>query len=161
MSSDISVDTAFVSPQPLWRRFSWGGVAALGLLALVGTASADETASANGPTVVPLLDAITHGDGAPLAYPTGKPEVAARLIEIKPGVETNHHRHPVPLFAYILEGELTLHDERGGTRKVKAGDAFMESSDWHFGRNEGSETVRLLAVYLGEQGTPLSVQKPD
>lgn len=162
MSSAISAETAIAGWQPLRRRFSWAvGLTALGLLALVGTASADETASANGPTVVPLLDAITYGDGVPLAYPSGKPEVTARLIEIKPGVETNHHRHPVPLFAYILEGELTLHDERGGIRKVKAGDAFMESSGWHFGRNEGSETVRLLAVYLGEQGTPLSVQKSD
>lgn len=162
MSSAISAETAIASRQPLLRRFSWAaGLTALGLLALVGAAAADETASANGPTVVPLLDAVAHGDGVPLAYPSGKPEVKARLIEIKPGVETNHHRHPVPLFAYILEGELTLHDERGGIRKVKAGDAFMESSDWHFGRNEGSDTVRLLAVYIGEQGTPLSVQKPD
>ncbi len=162
MPSAISAETEVASRQPLRRRFSWSiGLTALGLLALVGAAAADETASANAPTVVPLLDATTHGDGVPLAYPSGQPEVTARLIEIKPGVGTNHHRHPVPLFAYILKGELTLHHERGGIRKVKAGDAFMESSDWHFGRNEGRETVRLLAVYIGEQGTPLSVQKPD
>lgn len=143
-------------------RRSWplGAAMALGVLAFSGSGFADEAASANGPTSTPLLEATTHGDGKPLTYPTGKPLVTARLTEIKPGVETNHHRHPIPLFAYILQGELTLHDEAGGVRKMKAGDAFMESSGWHFGRNEGTETVRLLAVYLGEQGAPLSIAKP-
>lgn len=32
----------------------------------------------------------------------------------------------------------------------------MEAADWHLGRNEGSAKVRLLAVYPGEVGTPLS-----
>lgn len=142
------------------RTWALGAAAAFGVFAFAATASADEAGGTNGPTSVPLLEATTHGDGQPLVYPAGKPLITARLTEIKPGVETNHHRHPIPLFAYILQGELTLHDETGGVRKMKVGDAFMESSAWHFGRNEGTETVRLLAVYIGEQGTPLSVAKP-
>ena len=66
--------------------------------------------------------------------------------------------HTIPLFVYILEGELALHGEDGSTRRVKQGDAFMEATDWHFGSNEGSATVRLLAVYPGEVGAPLSIR---
>lgn len=142
------------------RTWFLGAAAAFSVFAFSATALADGEAGANAPTSVPLLEATTHGDGKPIVYPAGKPLITARLTEIKPGVETNHHRHPIPLFAYILQGELTLHDETGGVRKMKAGDAFMESSAWHFGRNEGTETVRLLAVYIGEQGAPLSIAKP-
>lgn len=137
------------------------GLVLVGLTTLTGPAAADAAKPGSGITAVEILKATTHGDGATLSYPAGKPEVRASLIEISPGAETNHHRHPIPLFAYILEGELTLHDEDGGIRKMKAGDAFMESSDWHFGRNEGTATVKLLAVYLSEQGTPLSTPKPE
>lgn len=162
MASDISTETMRAGRQRARPRHRWvGGLAALGLSVLVGTAVAGEATTANGPTSTPLLDTTTHGDGVPLAYPAGRPEITARLIEIAPGVETDRHRHPIPLFAYVLQGELTLHDEGGGVRRMKAGDAFMESSGWHYGRNEGSETVRLLAVYIGAKGTPLSSPKPD
>ena len=53
---------------------------------------------------------------------------------------------------------MTLHGEDGSTRRVKQGAAFMEATDWHFGSNEGSATVRLLAVYPGEVGAPLSIR---
>ena len=110
------------------------------------------------PTSTPLLETSTHGDGVAIVYPTGKPLITARITEIPPGAATPRHRHTIPLFVYILEGELTLHGEDGSTRRVKQGDAFMEATDWHFGSNEGSATVRLLAVYPGEVGAPLSIR---
>jgi quercetin dioxygenase-like cupin family protein len=110
------------------------------------------------PVSTPLLESSTHGDGVPIVYPKGQPLITARITEIPPGAATPRHRHTIPLFVYILEGELTLHGEDGSTRLVKQGDAFMEATDWHFGRNEGSAKVRLLAVYPGEVGTPLSIR---
>jgi quercetin dioxygenase-like cupin family protein len=59
----------------------------------------------------------------------------------------------VPLFAYILEGELTVDYGEHGKRSYRAGDAFMEAmAIAHHGSNPGSQPVRLLAVYLGADG---------
>jgi quercetin dioxygenase-like cupin family protein len=139
--------------------FVCAGLTMAGAAALAGTAWADDAKpGVPGPTSILLLEATTHGDGAPLVYPAGKPKVTARVVEIGPGLKTNVHRHPIPLFAYILEGELTLHDASGSVRHAKAGEAFMESSGVHYGENESKTPVRLLAVYLGEEGAPLSVE---
>lgn len=105
---------------------------------------------------VPLLKTTTTGDGVPLVYPTGTPEITARITTFPPGAETVMHRHPQPLFGYLLEGELTIYPEGQEPRRFKAGDAFMETAAWHVGRNEGSVPARLLAVYSGAQGLPLS-----
>lgn len=105
---------------------------------------------------VPLLKTTTTGDGVPLVYPAGTPEITARITTFPPGAETSMHRHGQPLFGYLLEGELTIYPEGQEPRRFKAGDAFMETAAWHVGRNEGSIPARLLAVYSGAEGLPLS-----
>ncbi len=108
-----------------------------------------------------LLETSTHGDGVPIVYPTGKPLITVRTTHIPPGAVIPKHRHPIPLVVYILEGELTLHVDDGSVRVAKEGEAFMEASNWHYGQNAGTKPVRLLAVYPGEVGAPLSVRAPD
>jgi len=64
----------------------------------------------------------------------------------------------VPLFAYILEGELTVDYGGKGERTYRAGDGFMEAMDErHDGRNSGQGSVKILAVVIGEQGVQGSV----
>lgn len=110
------------------------------------------------PIVKVLLQSSVTGDGQPLVYPTGTPRITSRLVEIPPGAETGRHRHPVPLFAYILEGELIVKADDQPPRHFKAGDAFMETAAWHTGRNESDKPVRLLSVYAGAEGVPLSIK---
>jgi quercetin dioxygenase-like cupin family protein len=63
------------------------------------------------------------------------------------------HRHGVPLFAYILDGELTVDYGAHGTRVYRSGQAFMEAMEVaHFGINHGTQMVRILAVYMGAKG---------
>lgn len=143
------------------RRFV--GLSVTALLIAGGPAVAHDgpgqvAEGAPAPTSTLLLESSTHGDGVPIVYPTGTPLITARITDIPPGAATPRHRHTIPLFVYMLEGELTLHGEDGSTRLVKQGDAFMEATDWHFGRNEGTATVRLLAVYPGAVGVPLSIR---
>ncbi len=107
-----------------------------------------------------LLQTTTHANGAPIAYPTGKPLVTVRVTEIPPGVDTGVHNHPIPLITYILAGELTIREVTGAAYVYKKGDAFVESAEFHQGVNEGKEPVRLLAVYPGEVGAPLSIKPP-
>ena len=60
------------------------------------------------------------------------------------------HKHGVPLFAYILDGELTVDYGTHGTHTYRQGQSFMKSmAVAHFGVNNGSQPVRLLAVYVG------------
>ena len=59
-------------------------------------------------------------------------------------------RFRVPLFAYILEGELTVDYGRHGKKVYKQGDSLMEAMNVaHFSTNDGKVPVKLLAVYMG------------
>lgn len=101
-----------------------------------------------------LLATATTVVGEPLRYPTGAPaRVTASIVTIAPGADTPLHRHPVPLVAYILAGELTVDYGSHGKRIFRKGDAFVEAMDVaHRGMNLGTETVSILAVYLGAEG---------
>jgi quercetin dioxygenase-like cupin family protein len=103
---------------------------------------------------VPLLSTGVNIVGETISYPaTGPARVTASIVTLAPGEQTIVHRHGVPLFAYILEGELTVDYGTHGTRTYRAGDAFMEAmAVAHFGRNTGTTPVRLLAVYMGAAG---------
>ena len=103
--------------------------------------------------LTPLLQGGTDVLGAPLAYPEGPPNVTAAIVTIPPGGETGWHRHEVPLFAYILEGELTVDYGEKGTKTYRVGDSVLEAMDWpHNGTNTGEVPMKLIAVYMGGGG---------
>jgi quercetin dioxygenase-like cupin family protein len=124
-------------------------------LASAGRGSAEDT----GISSVPLLSTGTTILGEPLHYPTGGPaHVTAAIITIAPGARTVLHKHGVPLFGYILEGEITVDYGDRGKRTYRAGDAIMEAMDVpHFGADAGSQPVRILTVYRGADGAPADV----
>lgn len=89
----------------------------------------------------------------PLAYPAGQAEVQAAIVTLAPGEETPMHKHGVPLFAYILEGEVTVDYGSHGKKVYKQGDSFMEAMAVdHVGRSTGTVPVKILAVYMGAKG---------
>lgn len=103
-----------------------------------------------------LLSTGTTVVGEPIRYPTSGPaHITASIVTVAPGAPTAFHRHPVPMVAYILEGELTVDYGDHGKRVYRKGDALVEAMDVrHRGMNLGTEIVRLLAVYIGAEGTP-------
>jgi quercetin dioxygenase-like cupin family protein len=123
--------------------------------ALIGRASAEENAMSS----VPLLSTGTTIAGETLHYPTeGPAHVTAAIVTLAPGAKTVLHRHGVPLFAYILEGEITVDYGDRGKRTYRQGDALMEAmSVPHFGADAGSQPVRILTVYIGADGAPADV----
>lgn len=150
-----------------------GGIAITALLTLGGAARAQDAGHdddhhdghqvAQGgltATSTLLLETSVHGDGVPIVYPKGTPFVTVRITEVPPGVIIPKHRHQIPLIVYMLEGDLTLHIDNGTVRVAKQGEAFIEAWNWHYGENATDKTVRLLAVYPGEVGTPLSIRPP-
>jgi len=122
-------------------------------LAPVGTAKAEEYSNVQ---VRKLITSSTASNGQPLAYlATGKPEVTALMVTIPPGGETGWHQHPVPVYAYVLDGELTV-EMKGGIRYVfKKGDVVLEvMNTLHNGFNTGTTNVSLVVFYTGAVGVP-------
>lgn len=93
--------------------------------------------------------------GEEIHYPTTGPAiVTASVVTIEPGADTVFHRHPAPMFAYILEGEVTVDYGSKGQRVFRKGEALMEAMNVpHRGTNLGTTAVSILAVYMGAEGT--------
>lgn len=113
--------------------------------------------------VTPLLKTSTTLSGQQIQYPkTNSPEITSLLVEIKPGGQTGWHKHPVPSYGYILEGTLTVKTGDGHQREFKAGDAAVEDVNiCHNGKNLGNTPVKILAVFMGEQGKANSLPCPS
>jgi quercetin dioxygenase-like cupin family protein len=103
-----------------------------------------------------LLQTGTTASGQPIVYPkTDKPEVRMLLVEIPPGTETGWHRHPMPCYAYILSGNVTVELENGKSYTFHAGEGFAETvGTLHNGKNPGKEPVKILMTVTGEKAVP-------
>jgi quercetin dioxygenase-like cupin family protein len=109
--------------------------------------------------VTPLAKETTSWDGNPITYPQGQAEVTALFVEIGPGAETGWHCHPVPNFAYMLDGMLEVMLDDGRVKRLKAGDVLSEVVNRsHNGRNVASYPAKLVVFYTGVVGTPLTVE---
>ena len=107
--------------------------------------------------VTPLVKTTTSWNQTPLTYPQGQAEITGMLIEIAVGEQTGWHGHPVPSFAYVLEGTLEVTLKDGVMKRVNAGEALIEVVDaLHNGRNVGATPVKLVVFYAGATGSPLT-----
>lgn len=109
-----------------------------------------------------ILKTTTTTGHYPVKYlNTQSPEITVMKVEIKPGAETGWHSHPVPLYAYVMEGNLTVEIRGGRTYHFTAGDPIVEVVNIpHNGKNLGTTPVVLIAFYTGEIGTPNTVMTP-
>jgi quercetin dioxygenase-like cupin family protein len=118
-------------------------------------------AQESGVTATTFLKTDRSWDEEPLRYPEGSPEVSGLIIEIAPGAVTGWHRHPVPSFALIIEGELEVELKDGRRLLLQAGDGLAETVNvWHNGRNVGSLPVKLAVFYAGVKEQPLTQVEP-
>ena len=108
-----------------------------------------------------LLRTTVNSIGQPIAWPReGTPEVTALLIEMAPGEETDWHQHPVPLFGYILAGELTVYQATGEKRVVGPGEVSLESVNViHNGVNEGPAACKMIVFVVGIKDVPFTVEE--
>ena len=120
------------------------------LLFVALPAAAQEAKTTDYPAAVSLLSTDKTAVGESIAYPDGQAKITSLIVTIAPGAETGFHKHGVPLYVYVLEGEATVDYGDKGKRVYKAGEAFMEAMDtWHNGTNPTDKPVRVLAVYMG------------
>jgi quercetin dioxygenase-like cupin family protein len=131
--------------------------AALGLVVPL-PAFAQEDALPAGFTSEPLVKTTVTRDDEPIVYPTGKPEIISVIGTLEKDGRTALHEHPVPVYVYVMEGEIELKSEGGEPHRYKAGEAFIEAQDRkHQAFNVADGPSKLLVVFVGEEGKPTTV----
>ncbi len=109
------------------------------------------------PKVTQLIKTTSSWDGKQIVYPVGQPEITGLLIEIAPGKETGWHLHPLPSFAYILEGTLEVMLKEGKVKHLQAGEPLVEVvNTLHNGRNVGATPLKIMVFYAGVVGQKLT-----
>ncbi len=126
-------------------------------LGIAGNAMGDDYAGAK---VTAIKKSTTTANGQKMEYlKTDHPEVTALLVEIPPGGETGWHLHPVPVYAYVLSGTITVEMEGGESRDYNEGEAIFEAVNAaHNGKNLGKIPVKLIVFYTGETGKPVTIR---
>jgi quercetin dioxygenase-like cupin family protein len=112
--------------------------------------------------VTQLLKTTSAWDGKQIVYPEGQAEMTALLIEIAPGESTGWHQHPVPSFAFLLEGTLEIILTDGRAKRMQPGTALSEVTDtMHLGRALSKTPVKIVVFYAGSAGKALTVNQPS
>lgn len=112
-------------------------------------------------STITLLDGVkTSWDGAELInYPTGKPSITMLKITVAPKSKLPLHYHPVINVGYMLEGSLTVTDDKGNTTVINAGDPIVETVNTiHYGENMGDTDAVILVFYAGEEGENITIK---
>ena len=89
-----------------------------------------------------------------------KPEVTVLKIIINVNEELLIHKHDLVNIAYVKKGTLTVITEDNKKITINEGEVLPELiGKYHYGKNTGNQPVELIVFYIGEKGTPLSVNK--
>ena len=87
-------------------------------------------------------------------------EVTVLKIDIGIGEALSMHKHDLINVAYVKKGTLTVITDKGEEITVKEGECLPEIiGKYHYGKNTGKTPVELIVFYVGQKGTPLSVNK--
>ncbi len=133
-------------------------IAALsGTVGLVGGLA---LAKSSYPPLEVILASGTTIIGQEVKYPIGTPMVTAAIVTMEPGANTGWHHHDAPLFAWVLDGELTVDYGPDGSKKYQKDDAFLEAFKTdHDGTNTGDTPTRILAVFMGSVAVSNTVMR--
>jgi quercetin dioxygenase-like cupin family protein len=86
-------------------------------------------------------------------------EVKMVVVDFAPGEDIAAHRHPIPTFGYVVEGELESTFE-GKVYRYKAGDAFYEKPNGLHARTRNvskDKPAKLVAFFVGDKEKPFIV----
>ena len=89
-----------------------------------------------------------------------QPEVTVLKITIDVNEELAMHKHDLVNVAYVKKGTLTVITDDNKEITLHEGESLPELiGKYHYGKNTGNEPIELIVFYVGEKGTPLSVNK--
>lgn len=131
----------------------------LGLFPLAGSSAGDNPLPA-GFAAQPLIKTSMNRDNEPIRYPGGTPEVISVIGTLEANGRTALHSHPVPVYVYMLDGEIEVRSEGASPQRYKAGEVFIETQNRkHQAFNVAAGRSRLLVVFMGEAGKPPTVNE--
>ena len=88
------------------------------------------------------------------------PEATVLKIVIGVNEELPVHKHDLVNIAYVKKGTLTVITDDNKEITLHEGEVLPELvGKYHYGKNTGKEPIELIVFYLGQKGTPLSVNK--
>ncbi|MGI9400412.1 MAG: cupin domain-containing protein [Rhizobiaceae bacterium] len=130
------------------------------IIGAIGLAGGFALAKSTYPPVEILVSTHKTVNGENITYPDGTPKITAAIVTMQAGQSTGWHRHDAPLFAWIMEGEITVDYGDTGKRTYRKGEAFIEAlnSD-HNGTNTGDGFARILAVFAGADNASNTVMR--
>jgi len=129
-------------------------VIALGLLALAGTACAEEVkpVAKSWQTGLHRTDLIQRDLGV------ADREVVQVRVDFDPGVVSPKHSHPGVEVAYVISGTFEYQLEGQPNVILKSGDSlYIPEGTVHVATNIGSTTGSELATYIVKKNTPLVI----
>jgi quercetin dioxygenase-like cupin family protein len=108
-----------------------------------------------------LLKTDSTEAGQHISYPhITDEEVTMLKVTIPPGKSTGWHKHLYPVFAYVLQGTLTVQMDNNRKARFKKNSSVAESiNKYHTGMNERKEPLVLIAFYMGEKDKPVAIKK--
>jgi len=77
-------------------------------------------------------------------------------ITIPAHSELPWHSHPMPSFAYVLSGEITVEDDKGNKMHFTAGEVMPETVHTAHRGIVGDQPATFIVFYAGSKGMPLS-----
>lgn len=96
---------------------------------------------------------LAVGKMAPVTITSKGGSMIVERITVRPGGDFGWHTHGSPVAVVIQQGTLTVWDKTVGNCEpftVTKGQSFVEPANHvHRAMNEGSQTVKLYAVFLG------------
>ena len=84
--------------------------------------------------------------------------VDVREITLRPGQKTGLHKHPCPVFGFILEGTAIVQIDGQAEQRVPAGGACFEPAETtilRFDNASDQQPLRFVACYLLREGQTL------
>ncbi len=110
------------------------------------------SAFAHGAKVTPLMKEALSG--------LPDKEGTMLIVEYAPGMSSEKHRHDAHIFAYVLEGAVTMQVEGSEPVTLKVGDSFYESpDDIHLISKNAStiERARMVVFSLSAKNAPIVI----
>lgn len=139
-------------------------------VALAAVLSGNTGALIDGETLPARQNPQGHMPNAPSARvnmlmqkPLGEvadPEVNMLILNVAPGAVSAPHKHPGPVFAYILEGRIENQVDPDEPKTYGVGDFFYEPP-MHIHRLlrnlSETESAKVLIFEIGPKGKPLAI----
>ncbi len=92
-------------------------------------------------------------------FPKGY-NIVTVVAEIAPDTLAGRHTHPGVDTGYVIEGEATLMVEGKPDQVLKAGDSYAVPAGIPHDVKTGPKGLKLMAVYVVEEGKPVATPAP-